>query len=200
VNKSDRHKTIIFERWLEPFLPVDEQMDGFDAEADWAFARRVFQGRELKPSLLSGRYLSSPVLGVFPLGEQNLPTLRNKLWFGHTDFRVTASDLTVISRVDGVEGLRQITPYRLWLMVGWAFKDEQVHEGVRAALNPAPPPAYGDHLSEGAARRFAAWAVVRTGPKSRDVVGGRSRAEVEGKLAGRGDVVEVLETSWGSDD
>jgi hypothetical protein len=189
-------RKVEFEKWVDPFLAEDEQGHPFDDDAEWEFSRRVFAGRELKASNYSGRFLSSQQFGVFPLGEHNLPSKKHKLWYLHTNFVIDEADLAALEGVPGVAGLRVLDPYRAWVMVGWMFKDADVHEAVRRALCPPPPATRPrvrvDPLERAAAARFPAWAVVRSGTKSRDVVGGPSREAVEARTQG----AEVLSASW----
>jgi hypothetical protein len=183
-----------FVKWFNPFTQVDEEdEDAFDDE-EWAFHRKKFLGADLKPTPYRGYYMSSPSHGVFPLGDHNLLTRQMKLWVGHTNFVLTHADEGAIAAVPGVEGLRQITPYRFWLGVGHLFQQEQVKGAVRAALcpPPPPPPPPKDPLAAAAAKRFKAWAIVKRG-NGRDLVGADDRQAVEKKV---GDA-EVLATSWG---
>lgn len=177
-------RRVEFTRFVDPFTPPHEQDDEFEHDHEWAFARRVFLGRELKPAKFTGYFVQSNSLGFVPLGEHNLPSRKRKLWEGHSNFRLTGRDQKTICAVDGVAGFTALDPYKFLVAVGWMFKDEEVTGNIRKALCPPPaPPPPADAL-ERAAGVNQAWAIVRDG-ETRGLVTGLTREEVEGKLAAR---------------
>lgn len=195
---SDRQ--VAFELWLDPFRVPGEQADDFDDDQEYALARRAFIGDAARPAY-SGQVLASPITGVFPLGDHNLPSYKFKLWYMHTNFVLTEMDEATINGVAGVAGWRPLDPYRGLLMVGCLFKDAEVHEGLRQALCPPAKPAQAkvteDPLVSAAKQQWIAWAIVKRGPKNRDIIRGLTREEVEAKV--KLSEAEVLKTSWEGD-
>lgn len=185
-------RRVEFEPYQDPFLPDHDQGDPVETDPDWALARRMFLGRALKPSRYTGYFAQSNTLGFVPLGEHNLPSRKRKLWYGHTSFRITGGDEDAVCAVPGVAGYTTLGPYKFMVEVGWLFPDAEVAGNIRAALCPPAPPPPADPLEAGA-RVFPAWAVVRRGGR-RDLVGGLTREEVEGKLIVKQETPE--KTSW----
>lgn len=189
-----------FERFVEPFLPPEEQQDEFGDDQEWSFHRKVFLGQDLKPSLYKGFFLSSPYTGAWAFTENSLFSRQAKVWVGHTNFRITHGDENTIERVEGVEGARTLSPYRFLFAVGQMFKQDEVKAALRAALCPPPAPratasAEPDPLIR-AASRFPCWIIVLLRDGRRDVIGGANPTEAESRLSSRSDVVEILRRSW----
>lgn len=190
-------RKVDFERYVDPFLPAEAQQDEFANDNEWAFARRATLG-EAKPTPYVGYYVNSQVHGYVPLGEHNLPSKKRKLWVGHTTFRLTGADKDVVCGVDGVAGFTEASPYSFLVDVAWMFPETEVLGNIRGRLCEVPPEnkaaaAPPADPIEQASALFKCWAVVRVG-KAREVVGGLTREEVEGKLKVRGLTPE--KTSW----
>jgi hypothetical protein len=192
-------RKVDFERYVDPFLPAEPQQDEFANDNEWAFARRTtLAAGEPKPTPYVGYFVQSNVHGFVPLGEHNLVSKRRKRWVAHTTFRLTGADKDAVCGVDGVDGFSEASPYSFLVDVGWMFPDAAVLGTIRERLcepapgpePAAPPPA--DPIEQ-ASGLFKFWAVVRAG-KAREVVGGLTREEVEGKLKVRGLAAE--KTSW----
>lgn len=199
-------RRIEFERFQEPFLPPDAE-DDFDSDGEWNFAKRVFLGKDMKPSPYRGYYLSSPVLGFMPLADHNLPTKRHKLWIVHSTFQWTTADLELMDRTEGVDLFQVISPYRALLGAAFLFADEDVKNRVRLALCPPPKPVEmakpttslpADALASAARRQWPHWAIIRLPAGKRDIVGGLTREEAEAKAKLRGGNIESA--SWESSD
>lgn len=193
-------RDVLFERMLDPFLPPEEAADEYDNDNEYAFHRRVFLGKELKPSRYSGYFMQSNTLGFVPLGDHNLPSKKRKLWYGNTNFRLTVKDRDVVCAVDGVAGFVPVSPYRFLVDVAWMFPEDEVLGTIRGRLCEAPPSQQDKGKVANAADplvrsawMYKAWAIVQVGNR-RELVTGLTREEVEGKLRVRGEA--PVKTSW----
>lgn len=182
-------RKVQFAKWSDPLDSEEIEENQFDNEdTDWQFSKKLVTGNKHKGNI----FVSS--IGIIPLGA-NLASQQNKLYVGHTNFKLTESDMKASTSVDGVEGWRCITPYRFWMMIGWMFNDEQVQTNVRNVLCPIKIEEKFDYR-EYAACTSPFWTIVKLKSGKQDIVTGNSSGEIKNKLSNRNDVDIIVKNSW----
>ncbi len=73
--------------------------------------------------------------GTFNSHSPNNPYLTRDVFLAHTSFTLTEEELTAISEVEGVEGIRALTRYSFGIVIGKLFKPSDVIEEIDELLN-----------------------------------------------------------------
>ena len=200
---------IIWEKWVNPLTgaggdetPAD---DGDDYLAQEAQAYGGLQTDALyRPKL--GQCIAGP-MGIIPITEHGDPAVVYDFWMMHTNFPISARVVSVLRRVQGIEGLNVYSPYRARVAFGKAFVRAEVINAVQQALGvtPAKPalalaaPLYSrlTQLARFLGQRHPAWAIFVRGDGRFDFTYG-DEATVRGRVAAQqeGSCRRVL-TSWG---
>lgn len=182
-------RKILFTKWNDPLVEEEEKRDDFDNDEEWNFAKRLITNKTKKNNNL----LVTPI-GMISVGS-NLLSNQNKVWVGHTNFSLTPHDQNICTSVPGVEGWKCLTPYRFWLMIGWLFKDEEVHSNIKKSLCFEEKEEKLDNL-ELAALNFAFYAIIKLENGRKELIVGSSQKEIEEKLNKRQDFKLILKKSW----
>ena len=132
---------VYWERWIDPFdedpntpedtAPVDEE-DARLSEEEMFLSEEEKMMQEFQ-SLNGIKTIFTP-FGIMPLTEQSLVSNHFKLWVGHSNFKLTNRFYRVIGKVDGVESLDILTPYRFRVAIGKLFQDRDVMSEIRKAM------------------------------------------------------------------
>lgn len=182
MNKKD----IYFTKWLDPLVDDSDETNPFDDD-EWNFVRKMIVN---KPPKNKNIYLSN--MGIIPLNH-NLASQNNKIWIGHTNFRLTIEDKNKSIKIDGVEAWKCITPYRFMMTIGWMFKDEDVKLNLKNSLcSEKPKPNTSDKFSQ----IFPFWVAVKLKNGKKDFIGGQNIEEIKNKVASRQDIDIIVDRSW----
>lgn len=185
MNKRD----IYFTKWLDAL--VDEEDDDRSFEDDeWNFVKKMIIN---KPPKNKNIYLSN--LGIIPLNH-NLASQQNKIWVGHTNFRLTTDDKNKSIKIDGIEAWKHVTPYRFIMTIGWMFKDNEVKSNLKKALCPEPKIESAEIKFNSI---FPCWASVKLKNGKKDFIGGKNKEEIKNKIASRQDIDIIIDRSWKED-
>ena len=127
-------KTIIWEKWRDPFdIPEDSIRDEI-SEADGDIESEIYQALEEERAF---ELFQSPVkvvftqFGMMAIPEYSQPSKQFKFWSGHTNFEITHDIFAIIESTEGVETLDVLSRYRFRVGVGKAFKDREVMSKVQ---------------------------------------------------------------------
>lgn len=115
VLKMDRK--IAWEKWWDQNLDYEDHEPVEDEEYEEHSDPTSLM---FTPINFMPQKISTPV-GEFDPEDPLCPTNMFDCWVGHTNFRLSSSDLDKISNTDGVECFEQITPYRFFIGVGKMF-------------------------------------------------------------------------------
>lgn len=118
-------RDISFEPWLDFDPEINEKLFDASGDDDEAF--------EIVPIMVR-----TP-LGAFSPYEQMTPNKMFDCWVLHTNFDITETDIDALDEVDGIEVLKQITRYRVFVGIGKRFSMTQVRPSIEKALKITPP-------------------------------------------------------------
>lgn len=179
-------KDIYFTKWLDALVDEEDNDKSFEDD-EWNFVKKMIIN---KPPKNKNIYLSN--LGIIPLNH-NLASQQNKIWVGHTNFRLTANDKEKSIRTDGIEAWKCVTPYRFIISVGWMFKDEEVKLNLKKSLCEEPKKK---EISDKFTEVFPYWASVKLKNGKKDFIGGKNQEEIKNKIASRQDIDIIVDKSW----
>ena len=115
-----------FVKWVDPFkLAIKNRSDDEFEEARSTFAR--------DHSPYSGAMMIGPA-GAFPLHESSFPGELFNLWMVHTNVDLSGEIKDAIMGVPGVETFDIFTRYRSRIGIGKVFNEQEVKDGVKAAI------------------------------------------------------------------
>lgn len=128
---------VYWERWVDAFDVSDSDIPDPDPsqhkdeeqfeENEWELA----EASQLDvPMELPIRSIMTP-FGMLPITDNSMASKQFKFWTGHANFKITSDFYAVIERIDGVETLDILTPYRFRIGVGKLFIDRTVMNDVR---------------------------------------------------------------------
>jgi hypothetical protein len=124
----DRHqKSIIWEKWRDPFLGYDDNeidLDNIDQintqYDDEETGEPIF--KKTGPPI---RVMATP-MGLIPYNEYTASSKIFNFWIGHTNFTISKKIADIIETTDGIETLDVFTRYRFRIGVGKAFEDGEI--------------------------------------------------------------------------
>lgn len=74
--------------------------------------------------------LGIPTIQHTPFGlckiDGSDPLTQSKMWIAHTNFRLKPKDLRLMTNIDGIEAVHPISRYRLAVVIGELFDDQDV--------------------------------------------------------------------------
>lgn len=130
------NKTIIWEKWRDPFLGYDEnEIDIENRDLNHLFEDDELQDDkdDIDPSKYKLdkqiRVISTP-MGLIPYNEYTASSKIFNFWMGHTNFNISREVSKLIENTDGVETLDIFTRYRFRVAIGKAFEDREVLQNI----------------------------------------------------------------------
>jgi hypothetical protein len=139
-------------------------------------------------------------MGVIPLNESNQPGKLFKFWMGHTNFRLTQSDMSQMSDVPGVEAVDVISQYRFRLAVGQLFSSKKVMKAITRTLCTTEPKLVVKQGLEAVKAVLMAshkhWAIYLMPTGHYQTAVGESPTEVKLKGAAYSEVATETVVSW----
>lgn len=94
---------------------VDEE-EGYEDESGDEDLEALFEGLQPK----KGTLISTP-MGMFNVLDPFAPHTRFDMWIAHTDFNITKSFLSYLSKVEGIELVAPISRYSFLIGIGRLF-------------------------------------------------------------------------------
>lgn len=120
------NKSIIWEKWVDPFGKDEEESKWMDYDSedtiDTSYEDEVIDHNKVNNPI---RVIASP-LGLIPYNEYTAPGKIVNFWVGHTNFNITTGVQSIIEECAGVEILDIFTRYRFRIAVGKCFVDSEV--------------------------------------------------------------------------
>lgn len=134
-------KTIIWQKWRDPFGEQDEDIDIDYNDGLGDFFNEEDNDENIEENIIDKKrffakqikVISTP-MGVIPVNENTASGKIFNFWVGHTNFNLTKGVCTVIENTDGVETLDVFTRYRFRIGVGKAFKDSDVMQDIQDSV------------------------------------------------------------------
>lgn len=77
--------------------------------------------------------------GLVPLNEATLPSKNYNFWVGHTNFRLSDWHCEIIDEIPGVEFLRILSGYRIWVCVAKLFDEKAVKKQIEIKMAETKP-------------------------------------------------------------
>jgi hypothetical protein len=135
--------------------------------------------------------------GVIPLRESNTPSEVFRFWIGHSNFKLSNSDIDKIKDVNGVEAINVFTRHRFRVAIGKAFDEQLVMVAINRLFKQKEPRVRGlSLLTRRLAEKFRFWAVMRWPDGRLSSFGADSRNDVNKHLLTLKGRPEVCR-SWG---
>jgi hypothetical protein len=130
---------IVWEKWVDPFLGLNEneiESDAFDLDPSFtsddeendSFAedeQRLDQHQNIKHI----KVVATP-MGIVPINEYTASSKIFNFWVGHTNFDISRRVVQIIEETPGVETLDIFTRYRFRVGIGKVFKDSDVMTNI----------------------------------------------------------------------
>lgn len=165
-------KSIFWEPWQNPMVP------DFTVEVDEPDEEYVEARTEIKRNqAYRGNFVIGP-MGVIPLSNVGNPERAFKLFVGHTNFNVSESFFGAVKTIPGVEILKVMSRYRIWLGVARMFNPVTVKAAIDGIVAVHKPSG----LAEAANDRFKFWAIGKMPNGKTEVIGANDRQEYLNKL------------------
>jgi|TARA_B100001094_G_scaffold332448_1_gene404542 hypothetical protein len=136
------NKQILWEKWVNPFEPLDKDpeflddisIEDFSEYAEWEDYEQQKEinekNKEEDVSKMNTKAIITP-MGVIPFNEGTACTKTFKFWIGHTNFSISSKIQHIIEKTEGVETLDIFTRYRFRIGIGKAFQDRSVMENIQ---------------------------------------------------------------------
>ena len=129
---------VYWEKWMDAFEEAHETPSEFPLES----VEEGYLDNEYQEGLEYADNPEDPIpvrgvmtpYGLMPLTDDTLASRKFKFWVGHANFRLTEDYYRVIGRIEGVETLDILTPYRFRIGVGKMFVDRNVMSDVRNTM------------------------------------------------------------------
>jgi hypothetical protein len=122
-------KSIIWEKWRDPFLGYDEN----EIDIDNNFLDDDLEDEQnekiVRPNNDSVRVIATP-MGLIPYNEYTASSKIFNFWIGHTNFNISKNIAYLIENTDGVETLDIFSRYRFRIGIGKAFEDREVMRSI----------------------------------------------------------------------
>lgn len=112
---------IIWEKWVDPFAPIDEEYSWENDNISESDSRDALA-------------IVSP-LGIIPYNEYTASGKIFNFWMGHTNFSISKNITDIIEECEGVEILDIFTRYRFRIAIGKNFKDSEVIDTINKSIN-----------------------------------------------------------------
>jgi hypothetical protein len=77
--------------------------------------------------------VSTP-LGPLPYHESYVNFLEGQWFVGHTNFRITNNELKELGSIDGMEYIKQLSPYRILICIGLLFELGKISDDINKIL------------------------------------------------------------------
>jgi len=124
----DRHqKSIIWEKWRDPFLGYDDNeidLDNID-QINTQYDEEDTGESIFKKTGPPIRVMATP-MGLIPYNEYTASSKIFNFWIGHTNFTISKNIADIIETTDGIETLDVFTRYRFRIGIGKAFEDGEI--------------------------------------------------------------------------
>ena len=136
---STIEKTIIWQKWKDPFgerdddIDVDNEYSNFyedDDEEDDHISKNKYQEMINNKQI---KVIATP-MGIVPINENTASGKIFNFWIGHTNFNITKYIADIIEKTDGVETLDIFTRYRFRIGIGKAFTDSSVMKDIQESI------------------------------------------------------------------
>ena len=124
---------IIWEKWVDPYLPENVEASWPDYIEDFENAESEKNTEEEDVKRHPMYAISSP-MGIIPYNEYSAPSKVFNFWVGHTNFSITNQVSKIIEETEGIEILDVFTRYRFRIAIGKSFKDRYVMNTVNKML------------------------------------------------------------------
>jgi hypothetical protein len=130
-------RTIIWEKWRDPFTGYDE--DEIESDPEFIpdesnpFEDPLYHN-DIESQLKNNankkvRVIATP-MGLIPYNEYTASSKIFNFWVGHTNFDITHKISNLIEHIPGVETLDVFSRYRFRISIGKAFEDRVVMNTV----------------------------------------------------------------------
>lgn len=137
---SKPEKTIIWQKWKDPFGEKDDDIDLDDEYSN--FLNDVDDGIDEDrkntnlDELLNNKQIKviATPMGIVPINENTASGKIFNFWIGHTNFNITKYIADLIEKTDGVETLDIFTRYRFRIGIGKAFTDASVMKDIQESI------------------------------------------------------------------
>lgn len=123
-------RKIIWERWIDPFLENEDEIDYEDVPTYQDIENGVEKFKANRPVAI----IASPIVGTVPIMPHAVPSKTFDFWIGHTNFDITPLEKAILEEIDGVETLDVVTRYRFRIGIGKAFKSDEVKSTIQEIL------------------------------------------------------------------
>lgn len=123
-------RKIIWERWIDPFLENEDEVDYEDTLTYQDIENGVEKFKANRPIAI----IASPIVGTVPIMPHAVPSKTFDFWIGHTNFDITPLEKAILEEIEGVETLDIVTRYRFRVSVGKAFKSDEVKSTIQQIL------------------------------------------------------------------
>jgi hypothetical protein len=128
-----------WEKWIDPFDNDEvEEAKRVITETYNKFAEETGADEDMIESSIPQYYQNIKTIltpfGVLPLVNSTLASNHFKFWIGHSNFKLYDVYLPIIKKVDGIESVEILTPYRFRISIGKMFKDREVMDNINKSM------------------------------------------------------------------
>jgi hypothetical protein len=129
-------KTIIWQKWKDPFgekdddIDLDDEYSNFYDDNDDAGDNGIKSHIEEIVNNKQIKVIATP-MGIVPINDNTASGKIFNFWIGHTNFDITKYIFKLIENTEGVETLDIFTRYRFRIAVGKAFNDSKVMQSIQ---------------------------------------------------------------------
>jgi hypothetical protein len=135
-------KTIIWQKWQDPFgekddnIDLDSEYNNFFDDEDSDDNEEHEEISELKKTFKNNKHIKviATPMGIVPINENTASGKIFNFWVGHTNFNITKYIADIIEKTEGVETLDIFTRYRFRIAIGKAFADSLVMKNIQEAI------------------------------------------------------------------
>ena len=178
------HRTIRFEKWINPLAAQYEDEDeGY---------KDSYEQRDFKLNKPSGPVLVGN-LGVILLNESNDASKIFNFWMAHCNFELTNALVRKIESVPGVESLDIFTRYRFRFSIGKAFDEIEVKSNIQRCVQP-PAKNNLDILKEHLKNKYNHWAIIVNPEGETTCIKSHSKKSLDEQINLAGSGVQVIKS------
>jgi len=123
---------IIWEKWVDPYLPENIESSWPDYMED--IENAASEENDEEDVKRHPMYAISSPMGIIPYNEYSAPSKIFNFWVGHTNFNITVPVFNIIEQTDGIEILDIFTRYRFRIAIGKNFKDRDVMNTINKLI------------------------------------------------------------------
>ena len=176
---------IVWENWKNPMLPDFEVQIDDEPDEEYVETRKEIA----RSKAFTGQFMAGP-MGVIPLTNSGNPERIFKLFVGHTNFNVSEPFMEAIKVLPGVEILKVMSRYRIWLGVGQLFEANAVKASISGLLKKPQASNKSNTLADMANRKFKHWSTGKMSNGKAELITANSEEELLNKVRSAAGFVE----------